>query len=90
MSTSLRRSKHDILADIMGILHEPAGITRIMYQANLSYAQMIHYAGLLEQNGITRRTDDGKLVLTEKGRRTENLFRASRSFNVRLEELING
>ena len=72
----------------MEILHEPAGITRIMYLANLSYAQAMHYAGLLEQKGIARRTDDGKLVITEKGRTTENLFRASRSLNVRLEELI--
>lgn len=84
----MRRSRNDILADILAKLHEPTLKTRLMYSLNLSYSQLQEYTMLLEAGGIIQKTYEGKLVLTEKGRRVAELYEASRSLNLKLERLV--
>ena len=85
-----RRSRQDIITDILLHLHEPLGKTRIMYGANLSFQQVQHFMSQLEQKGNIRKTDDGKWLLTEKGRMLAELCQASRRLNVELEKLAGG
>lgn len=67
-----RRSRTDIIADILGIAAEGALKTRIMYGANLSYTQLKKYLPLLLKEKLlqTRKGDDWMIyTTTEKGRK---------------------
>jgi predicted transcriptional regulator len=65
------RGKIEIMADVLSL--STAGIkkTHIMYRANLSYEQILHYLNQLLGKGlIAQDVSDGSLVYrtTEKGR----------------------
>ena len=65
------RGKIEIMADVLAL--STAGIkkTHIMYRANLSYEQILHYLNQLLTKGlIAQDVSDGSLVYrtTEKGR----------------------
>jgi len=65
------RGKIEIMADVLAL--STAGIkkTHIMYRANLSYEQILHYLNRLLGKGlIAQNVSDGALVYrtTEKGR----------------------
>ncbi len=72
---SLRlRSKHNIILEILHLVIEPRAKTRIMYGANLCYAQIKYYLDFMAAREIIRETDDGKWVVTEKGRKLLQLY----------------
>ena len=69
-SNGKRRDRLDIIAEIMRISREGALKTQIMYQANLSFAQLNGYLELLSRLRLLEKTSvDGKevYVVTEKG-----------------------
>jgi predicted transcriptional regulator len=83
-----RRSRQDIIADILVHLHEPIGKTRVMYGANLSYEQIQDFLSQLQRKNVVQKTSDGKWVLTEKGRKLAELYQASRRLNLELKKLV--
>ena len=71
------RGKIEIMADVLSL--STAGIkkTHIMYRANLSYEQIIHYlTQLLGKGLLAQDRSDGALVYrtTEKGREFLNCY----------------
>ena len=71
------RGKIEIMADVLSL--STAGIkkTHIMYRANLSYEQIIHYlTQLLGKGLLAQDISDGALVYrtTEKGREFLNCY----------------
>jgi predicted transcriptional regulator len=83
-----RRSRQDIIADILAHLHEPVRKTRIMYGANLSYEQIQDFLSQLQRKSVVQKTSDSKWVLTEKGRKLSQLYQASRRLNLELKKLV--
>ena len=68
--TKRRRSRTDIITDILTIAMEGTLKTRIMYGANLSYTLLKIYLALLQETNLlqTRREDDWVVyTTTEKG-----------------------
>lgn len=70
------RSRQDIVASILALLHEPRRFTRIMYGANMSYSQVRMYMELLDSAGLIRQEDD-LWIITDKGRMYLKLHRES-------------
>jgi predicted transcriptional regulator len=65
------RGKIEIMADVLSLSTAAIKKTHIMYRANLSYEQVIHYLSELFSKGlIVQDVADGALVYrtTEKGR----------------------
>jgi predicted transcriptional regulator len=65
------RGKIEIMADVLALSNSGIKKTHIMYRANLSYEQILHYLNQLLSKGlITQDKSDGSLVYrtTEKGR----------------------
>jgi predicted transcriptional regulator len=65
------RGKIEIMADVLSLSTSGIKKTHIMYRANLSYEQIIHYLNQLLGKGlIAQDAADGSLVYrtTEKGR----------------------
>jgi predicted transcriptional regulator len=65
------RGKIEIMADVLSLSTSGIKKTHIMYRANLSYEQIIHYLNQLLGKGlIAQVAADGSLVYrtTEKGR----------------------
>lgn len=67
-----RRSKLRILADILRVLETgEANVTRLMLEANLSYARLMKYLQELAEKGFVVREEDGREVkyrITKMGR----------------------
>lgn len=64
------RSRTEIMASILDIVGNGNSKTKIMYQAYLSYAQMMGYLSILEENKLIEQQKGGKVYnVTEKGRR---------------------
>ena len=76
------RSKHDIVADILEILREPKLKTHVMYHGNLSYAQVKFYLKLMEARRVIQKTDGGRWVITEKGRKLQRLYEEAESITL--------
>lgn len=70
------RSRQDIVASILDLLHEPRRLTRIMYGANMSYSQVRMYIELLDSAGLIRQ-EDNLWIITDKGRIYLKLHRES-------------
>lgn len=75
-----RRSRLDIIADILRVALNPTLKTRIMYACNLSFKQTHYYlpllveSGLLQQNSATyQTTEKGKGFLTDYHSLSQNL-----------------
>lgn len=65
------RGKIEIMADVLALSTSGIKKTHIMYRANLSYEQILHYLNQLISKGlIAQDISDGALVYrtTEKGR----------------------
>jgi predicted transcriptional regulator len=65
------RGKIEIMADVLALSTTGIKKTHIMYRANLSYEQILHYLNQLLTKGlIAQDVSDGSLVYrtTEKGR----------------------
>lgn len=84
-----RRNRYDIITDILLILNEPVGKTRIMYQANLSHNQLQLFLGQLERSGLVEKTPGDKWVLTENGRKFEVLSLTHRKIGMELDRVID-
>jgi predicted transcriptional regulator len=64
------RSRTEIMASILDIVGNGNSKTKIMYKAYLSYAQMMGYLSILEENKLIEQQKGGKVYnVTEKGRR---------------------
>jgi predicted transcriptional regulator len=65
------RGKIEIMADVLALSTSGIKKTHIMYRANLSYEQILHYLNQLLSKGLLiQEKTDGSLVYrtTEKGR----------------------
>ncbi|MEM2409916.1 MAG: DUF4364 family protein, partial [Thermofilaceae archaeon] len=67
-----RRTKLRILADILRVLESgEANITKLMMEANLSYARLMRYLDELVEKELVVREEDGREVkyrITKRGR----------------------
>lgn len=67
-----RRSNIQIMRDMLKIGENGAGKTKLMYSANMSYAQIQKYLGFLVSHGIIDKVEVGNpsvtYHVTEKGR----------------------
>ena len=66
-----RRGRLDIIYNILSLCLNPAQKTHIMYQVNLSYAQLQKYLKYLAQTNLFRITTNEKeelYIVTPKGR----------------------
>jgi predicted transcriptional regulator len=61
------RDSLQIVADILSIVNDRAGKTRIMYQANLSYRLLCRYLGEVLDAGLVKPEEDDRYILTAKG-----------------------
>ena len=63
-----RRSRLEIISEVLATC-VPDGVnkTAIMYQNNLSYAQLERYLDLLQEHGLLERNDSGRYQITEEG-----------------------
>ena len=71
------RGKIEIMADVLALSTSGIKKTHIMYRANLSYEQIIHYlTQLLGKGLLAQDISDGALVYrtTEKGREFLNCY----------------
>lgn len=80
MTTSKRRSKLEILMDILFLIQkkERAKPTHILYEANLSYKSLNEHLDSLISNGLIKKVEKNKHTfyeLTEKGYNSINEFR---------------
>jgi predicted transcriptional regulator len=69
--TRLRRSRMDIVVDVLTVALDGVLKTRIMYEANLSYKLLQRYLALLQKENLieaVRREGVTIYVTTEKGR----------------------
>jgi len=82
-----RRTKADILFDILRIVQQNQGktkTTRILYGANLSYSRLKKYLDYLIQNGFLEKTQSDRstfFLITEKGLDFINQFRKIKRFS---------
>jgi predicted transcriptional regulator len=63
----MARSKEEILRDVLEVALEKVNKSRMMYRANLTYAQLIENLKHLEEKGMIVKLE-GYFVTTEKGR----------------------
>ncbi|MBN1235564.1 MAG: winged helix-turn-helix domain-containing protein [Methanotrichaceae archaeon] len=62
----MKRSRPEIISEILGICRNGANKTRIVYQANLNFKTINPYLQLLVKNNLIE-SDQGKYKTTEKG-----------------------
>lgn len=87
-----RRSKLRILADILKVLESgEANVTRLMLEANLSYARLMKYIEELVEKEFVVREEDGREVkyrITRRGREFlkefERIERIAEAFGVEI------
>ena len=61
------RSRTEIVSHILEAANGGATKTKIMYKAFLSYAQLMEYLALLNQNGLLEHNEDQTYKTTGKG-----------------------
>ncbi|MFH1382480.1 MAG: winged helix-turn-helix domain-containing protein [Chloroflexota bacterium] len=64
MSISHRRSNIEIIAEMLKVGENGAGKTRIMYNTNMSYAQIQKYLGFLISHGFITKMHVGNPSVT--------------------------
>jgi predicted transcriptional regulator len=65
---SKNRRRLDIVRDMLSIASVKVRKTRIMYQANLNYAQVEKYLGGLLEGGLVECDGDSHYLITPKGK----------------------
>jgi len=88
-----RRSRVDVMSDILTIVTEGALKTQIMYRANLSFAQLYSYLNLLLNMKLIKEVDrpTGKFYeITEKGKKVLDILESLRSLLCSQETMIKG
>lgn len=63
----MKRTMFDIVYEILRTCKNPAGITRIMYQTNVSYSQVKEYVAVLVTKGLIQKDFNGLYRLTSYG-----------------------
>ena len=66
MRVNRRRSDIEIIADMLEVGENGAGKTKIMYSANMSYAQIQKYLGFLMAQGFIDKMQMGNPSVTYK------------------------
>lgn len=77
-----KRSRNDIIFDILSIIQERRGKikpTHLMYKANLSHVQMKKYLEDLGKNSLTKK-NLGMIEITTKGREFFLKYQQMREF----------
>ena len=69
----MKRQRMEIMTDILVLCTRSSKKTRIMYQTNLSYAQLKSYLELLTSRGLLQ-SNSGEFAATEKGLRFLDAF----------------
>ena len=64
MKINRRRSDIEIIAEMLKVGENGAGKTKIMYNANLSYAQIQKYLGFLMSQGFIKKMEMGNPSVT--------------------------
>jgi predicted transcriptional regulator len=86
MKINQRRSNIEIIAEMLKVGENGAGKTKIMYNANLSYAQIQKYLGFLMGQGFINKMEMGNPSVTYQI--TESGLRLLESIN-NLMEMLN-
>ncbi len=87
-----RRTRLRILVDILRVLEAgDANVSRLMLEANLSYARLLKYLEELEAKGLVKRVEDGREVryrITARGaeflREFDRMLRLAEAFGIEL------
>ncbi len=69
----MKRSRHSIISEILGICVNGASKTRIVYQANLNFRTVNPYIDLLVKNNLIE-VRNGRTVLYETTERGANML----------------
>ena len=85
MKINRRRSNIEIIAEMLKIGENGAGKTKIMYNANLSYAQIQKYLGFLMSQGFIDKMEMGNPSVTYQV--TESGLKLLESINSLMEML---
>ena len=54
----MRRTRHEVSADILKLTRQPARITRIVYRCNLNFSIVHEYLNRLLEAGLLRRVGE--------------------------------
>lgn len=82
----MKRSKHTIVSEILGICMKGASKTRIVYQANLNFRTVNPYINLLIKNNLIK-IRPGPLILYETTERGATLLDDFKHIHSELIEL---
>ncbi len=85
MKLNRRRSNIEIIAEMLKIGENGAGKTKIMYNANMSYAQIQKYLGFLMSEGFINKIEMGNPSVTY--RVTDNGLKLLESISSLMEML---
>lgn len=81
---TMKRSRHEIISQILDICKSGASKTRIVYQANLNFRTVNPYLDLLIKNDLIEKKD-GQSILYETTKRGSNLLDNFKAMNSQLE-----
>jgi predicted transcriptional regulator len=80
------RGSLDIVHDVLSIASVKMRKTRIMYRANLSFAQVKKYLRVLLRSGLLERDGDSSYLITERGREFLEFYETYLEESTRLVE----
>jgi len=87
MSKRRKRSRYEIIHDILETVTQGARFTNIMYRANLSYDNTRRYVEKLLQKELIMQKD-GLYYLTEKGLKLLDILKAYKQKKEELNQLM--
>ena len=73
IGSSFKRSRMEIMAQILSFCFQKRSKTRIMYATNINYAQLKGYLNFLTSQGLLTQ-NSGEYVIAEKGYRFLELY----------------
>lgn len=81
-----KRSRYEIIHDVLDQCQTPSRKTWVMYNANLSYDLVRKYLGNLEAKGYVE-TNNGLYHVTEKGKELLEILRTWKQKKTELDEI---